>query len=176
MKYIFLITITLYVASHIAFAQKRIDKTSNGKITFKIKNAGVEVIGTLDIVDLQISVDQKNLDKSRVLATADPNSVNTGIRIRDNHLRRGDYFDADMFPSIKLESKSIARSGKSLQGVFNLTIKGITKPVVVRFTSKRKNDSVLFEGSFSINRTDFSIGEDSSILDEEVRIFFSVWQ
>jgi polyisoprenoid-binding protein YceI len=176
MKHVVLVTAILYVASQIAFAQKRIEKSTNGKITFKINNAGVEVSGTLDIAALEISIDEKDLEQSLVVATADPNTINTGIKIRDNHLRRTDYFDVADYPTIKLQSKKFARAGKSLEGVFDLTIKNVTKTVIVRFTHKKQNNSDMFDGSFSINRMDFKIGEESPILDNEVRIYFSVVQ
>jgi polyisoprenoid-binding protein YceI len=176
MKHVLLVTAILYVASQLAFAQKRIEKSTNGKITFKINNAGVEVSGTLDIAALEISIDEKHLEQSRVVATADPNTINTGIKIRDNHLRRTDYFDVAGYPTIKLQSKKLTRAGKSWEGMFDLTIKNVTKTVKVRFTHKKKNNSNMFDGSFSIDRMDFKIGEKSSILDNEVRIYFSVVQ
>jgi polyisoprenoid-binding protein YceI len=176
MKPVLLVTAILYVATQLVFAQKRIEKSTNGKITFKINNAGVEVSGTLDIAALKISIDEKDLKKSLVVATADPNTINTGIKIRDNHLRRTDYFDVAAYPTIRLQSKTITRTGRSMEGVFDLTIKNVTKTVTVRFTHKKQNNSDLFEGSFSINRMDFKIGDESPILDNEVRIYFSVVQ
>lgn len=175
-RYILFVTVTLYVASQIAFAQKRPDKTTNGKITFKAKNAGLDVIGTLDIIDLNILIDENNLAQSHVIATADPRSINTGIKIRDNHLRKSDYFDVTTHPVIKLQSIQLTRAGKSLQGVFDLTIKNITKRVTIRFTRKKQDTSVRFEGSFIINRMDYKIGEASSILENNVQIFFDVVQ
>jgi polyisoprenoid-binding protein YceI len=174
MKHVLLVTAILYVASQIAFAQKRIEKSTNGKITFKINNAGVEVSGTLDIAAMEISIDEKDLEQSRVIATADPNTINTGIKIRDNHLRRADYFDVAAYPTIRLQSKTFVRAGRSLEGVFDLTIKNVTKTVTIRFKHKKQNNLDVFDGSFSINRTDFKIGDESPILDNEVRIYFSV--
>jgi polyisoprenoid-binding protein YceI len=173
-KHVLLVIAILYVASQITFAQKRIEKSTNGKITFKVNNAGVEVSGTLDVAALEISFNEKDLEQSSVTATADPNTINTGIKIRDNHLRRTDYFDVAGYPTIKLQSKKFTRAGKSLEGVFDLTIKNVTKQVTIRFTHKKQNNSDMFEGSFSINRMDFKIGEESTILDNEVRIYFSV--
>lgn len=173
LKIIALIVATLYVFSQIAFAQRR-DEHSRGQVTFTIKNAGIEVTGTIDIIDLQIMFDEKNLAKSHVIAIADPNKINTGIKIRDNHLRRSDYFDVIHYPAIKLQSKDFRKVGKNFEGHFDLTIKNVTKPVVVNFSRKENDRSIFFDGSFAINRTDFHIGEDSAILDELVTVYFNI--
>jgi polyisoprenoid-binding protein YceI len=176
MRYILFLTATLYVASQIALAQARYEKEPANKITFKIKNAGMDVTGSIDAVELKITFDENNLGQSSVFAVADPKTINTGIRIRDQHLRRSDYFDVVHYPSIKLKSKSFKKSGKKFEGRFDLTIKDKTREVVIPFVRKRKEIADTFEGSFVINRMDFQLGEDSAILDEKVEISSEISQ
>ena len=174
MKYILLLTTTLYVVSQISFAQRRYDNQPKNKITFKIKNAGIEVEGLIDVTDIQITFDEDNLERSSVIAFASPKTINSGIRIRDQHLCRSDYFDVAHYPSIKLVSKKFRKSGKRFQGYFDLTIKNKTREVVIPFIRKRKDSIDSFEGSFEIDRTDFELGDTSTILDENVEIFFQI--
>ena len=164
----------LYIFSQIAFAQKEREVNPKGEVTFKIKNAGMDVTGTIDITDLQIVFDEKNPGRSQVIATADPNKINTGIKIRDNHLRRADYFDVVHYPTIKIQSRAFKKDGGNFEGHFDLTIKNFTKGVVVHFTRKEKNNTVVYKGSFVMGRSDFHLGEDSAILGELVTVNFSV--
>ncbi len=174
MKYILFLTTTLYIVSQIAFAQKRNERDSGNTITFKIKNAGIEVIGSIDVDAIQIVFDENDLERSTVIASANPKTINTGIRIRDQHLHRSDYFDVEHYPAIKLISKKFSRSGKKFEGHFDLTIKNKTSEVVIPFIRKRKNGIDSFEGSFEIDRIDFQLGDASAILDERVQIFFQI--
>ncbi|RZU50976.1 polyisoprenoid-binding protein YceI [Krasilnikovia cinnamomea] len=74
--------------------------------------------------------------QSSVVATIQTASVRTGQDDRDNHLRTGDFFEAEKYPAMEYRSTGI----KSFEGnefVLDgeLTIKGITRPVelVVEF-------------------------------------------
>ena len=101
-------------------------------------------------------------------------TVETGIVIRDKHLRRSDYFDANKYPEIQLTSKSFSKSGKNeFTGKFDLTIKSIRKEIIIPFTRKKKGDTTYYHGDFEINRLDFNIGEASLTLDETVRVSVS---
>lgn len=173
-KHVILVVATFCVVPRIDFAQPESKQYFPGEVIFKVRNAGIDVTGTIDITELHIMFDEKNPGKSQVLATADPNKINTGITIRDNHLRRADYFDVLHYPTIKLQSTDFKKVGKYFEGRFDLTIKNVTKSVVIPFTRKQKNDSVIFNGSFVIKRSDFHLGEDSAILGELVTVYFSV--
>lgn len=132
---------------------------------------GFEVEGTLQLQNVEIKFDPENLQKSYVYATADPSSIQTGISIRDKHLKRRDYFDASRYPEIKLRSKDFRKKGKNnFVGTFDLTIKSFTKEIVMAFISVHKNKAIQYHGSFEINRLDFNVGEASLTLDEKVKV------
>ena len=63
-------------------------------------------------------------------------------------------------------------SGNNFTGVFNLTVKGITKPIEVPFTYATVATGNLFKGSFKINRKDFKIGGNSMTMSDDVTINF----
>jgi polyisoprenoid-binding protein YceI len=67
--------------------------------------------------------------ESKVVASADTASVNTNDDNRDNHLRTGDFFEADTYPKITFVSTSIEPDGGDYKLNGDLTIKGVTKPV-----------------------------------------------
>ena len=145
------------------------------QVTFRIVNAGVEVTGTLKVDQLEIKFDTEALHQSNVFAIADPATLQTGIGIRDKHLKRRDYFDVEKYPEIRLASKGFRRDGKNkFSGEFELTIKGVTRTIVIPFTLRREKEVTRYQGSFEINRLDFGLGEKSMILDEKVNITIHV--
>jgi len=64
-------------------------------VSFQVINAGLEVDGTLKVKSTNIRFDPDNLRAASIQVSADPSSIETGIGIRDKHLRRSDYFDTN---------------------------------------------------------------------------------
>lgn len=63
------------------------------------------------------------------IATA---SIHTGTKDRDAHLRSADFFDAEAHPTITFVSTGVtARGGERFEIAGDLTMHGITKPVVL---------------------------------------------
>src|ERR1700733_1304897 len=74
--------------------------------------------------------------QSAVSASITTVSVETGQPDRDNHLRSGDFFEAEKYPTIEFRSTGIkSHSGAEFVLDGDLTIKGTTKQVelVVEF-------------------------------------------
>ncbi|WP_164851424.1 YceI family protein, partial [Larkinella soli] len=55
-------------------------------------------------------------------------------------------------------------------GWFQLTIKGITRDVMIPFTRIRLRSAVRYQGRFTLNRLDFGVGESSMLLDRDVTV------
>jgi polyisoprenoid-binding protein YceI len=160
-----LILLLLWSCSHSAL------KAQSCKIMFSIKNAGIEVIGIMNAREVEVRFDKYDLAKSFMIASASPVSINTGIGLRDKHLKKADYFHVEGFPEIKMESVKFTRQGNNeFTGDFNLTIKDITRQVRIPFTITRENGYSIYNGQFQMNRLDFKLGEESLLLDELVTV------
>ncbi|MEB0260445.1 MULTISPECIES: YceI family protein [unclassified Mucilaginibacter] len=153
-----------------ALAQNNITKA---KISFELKNLGIKTGGVIGGVQGNITFDPAKLATSKIEATADVNAINTDNDMRDEHLKRDDYFDVQKYPKMSLSSVSFKKnSGNNFTGVFNLTVKGITKPIEVPFAYATVATGNLFKGSFKINRKDFKIGGNSMTMSDDVTINF----
>lgn len=160
-----LVLLLLWSCSHSAL------KAQSCKIMFNIKNAGFEVIGTIDAREVEVSFDKHDLTHSFMIASASPVSINTGIGLRDKHLKKADYFHVEGFPEIKMESLKFTKRGNNeFTGDFNLTIKNITRQVRIPFTITRENGFVIYHGQFQMNRLDFKLGKESLLLDDVVTV------
>ena len=90
-------------------------------------------------------------------------SINTNNEDRDNHLKSGDFFNADEFPEIKFTSKNISKDGDDYKVTGDITIKDVTKTVTfdVEFGGKGINpwgvEVYGFEAETKINREDFGL-------------------
>lgn len=50
---------------------------------------------------------------------------------RDNHIKTPDILDAEKFPTVNFKSTHVVEEGKGYAVTGNLTLKGVTKPIVV---------------------------------------------
>ncbi|HKO17267.1 MAG TPA: YceI family protein, partial [Acidobacteriaceae bacterium] len=73
-----------------------------------------------------------DITKSSVNVTIDATTIDTGVSARDNDLKSANFFDVAQYPTATFVSTNIARNGKNLTVSGNLTVHGITKPVVLQ--------------------------------------------
>jgi polyisoprenoid-binding protein YceI len=140
-------------------------------INFIIKNAGLEVNGFIEGLEGFILMDSQTGSPIKIEGTIDPNTIQTGITLRDNHLKKADYFYVKEFPKIRMTSTLITKKGKGKYiGNFDLMIKDIKKNIAIPFTLSEKNSVYALKGGFSINRLDFNLGEKSIILSDNVDV------
>ena len=158
----FLLTAWIYSA-----AQNYTPVDSSSSVKFKVKNLGFNVGGSFSGLQGAITFDPNNLSACKFDVTIDANTVNTGIDMRDNHLRNEDYFDVKNHPRIRIVSTRITPSTKAGTLYFfgNLTIKNTTKEISFPFTATAQNGGYTFNGEFKMNRRDFSVGGGSTISD-----------
>jgi polyisoprenoid-binding protein YceI len=107
--------------------------------------------------------DEQNHAASHVEVEIDVASVDTREPQRDGHLRTGDFFDVEKFPLMTFKSTAVAGSGSQFKVTGDLTLRGVTKPVVldVEYGGRSKHpqmgERAGFSAHTSINRKDFGV-------------------
>lgn len=126
------LTAAILVLPSLAYgAEYEIDST-NSVALFSVKHMMVSnVRGTFAKVTGTAHIDEKDLTKSKVDATIDATTVNTNDAKRDEHLRAPDFFDTATYPTITFKSTKVEKARAGLKVTGNLTIRGVTKPVVL---------------------------------------------
>jgi polyisoprenoid-binding protein YceI len=107
---------------------------------------------------------------AKISATIEVASVDTRDVKRDEHLRAPDFFDAAKFPEMTFASTKVEKtSATTAKMTGNLTLRGVTKPVVldVEYTSALKNPwgktVVGASATGKINRKDFGVNWSKSL-------------
>lgn len=173
-----IITFMFSFCSFVAVAQETY-QVQEYQVRFLIKNAGITVEGHLDSLEAEVLFYPRKPSKSRIIASVAPSTIRTGIKIRDKHLTRSDYFDVAHYPAISLRSLGFTQKDQStLLGRFELTIKNVTREITMLIHYLESDKTLRLEGICMINRLDFGLGEKSLILadDVEVRLVASLKQ
>jgi polyisoprenoid-binding protein YceI len=160
-----ILTLLLAASINSAFCQWQFQ---SGEVTFYIKNAGFNVDGKFTQVQATIHFNPDKPKETVIDASVNVVSINTGNGMRDRHLKKDDYFDVTKYPTIILKLKSLVENSPlRFDGLFNLTVKGISKEVhiPVTFDGAKK-----LTGDFIINRRDFNIGGNSLMLSDNVKV------
>lgn len=146
------------------------------EVKFKIKNFGVNISGTLSGIKGDIFFRADSIDAASFDVTVDSKTINTGVDQRDDHLRKAEFFDVAKFPVLRFVSTKITSStNKSYLYIFGkLTIKDVTKEVSFPFKATPKGDDYLFEGEFTINRRDYSVGSGSITMADNLTVNLAV--
>jgi polyisoprenoid-binding protein YceI len=112
-----------------------------------------------------ITYDPANVGTSKVDVTLPLSGLDSHVAKFDEHLRSADFFDAEKFPTITFKSTKVEAAGDKKLRVFgDLTIKGITKPVVLDTTINKigeqpmaKRAAAGFDATTTIKRSDFGV-------------------
>jgi len=133
---------------------------------FKVRHMMMtNVKGQFSKVTGVLTLDEEDVTKSRVEATIEASSINTGQADRDTHLKSADFLDVEKFPTLTFASTEVKRAEDGeLQVEGNLTICGVTREVTFAVEGPAApakdpwgNTRMGFSATTKINRKDFGL-------------------
>ncbi len=126
------IAATLAVSSPAATTTWQIDPAHTAA-GFSVKHMMIATVrGQFKGVTGTVNWDDQDISNSIVDVTIDANTVDTGEPKRDADPKSANFFDVANYPTITFKSTKIERiSAAKMKVAGNLTIHGITKPVVL---------------------------------------------
>jgi len=155
--------IVAFVAASPATAGTWKIDTAHSVLDFKVRHLFSNTGGQFDKWAGTMNFDPADMTKGSVEITIETASINTRNEDRDNHLRSADFFDAENHPTITFVSQKVVKNGEQWELHGDLTMRGMTKPVVIPFEFHGAgkdpwgNERVGFSGELDINRKDFGI-------------------
>ncbi|RWZ50172.1 polyisoprenoid-binding protein [Halobacillus fulvus] len=138
----------------------------HSSLNFQIKHMMVsKAKGEFEDFQVNFNGDLSDLESAQVTLTIPVSTIDTGNVDRDNHLRSGDFFEADQYPNMIFNSKSIKKiSDEEYEFTGDFTIKDVTREetftVEYNGTSKSPMDGSTIAGfdvSGKINREAYGL-------------------
>jgi polyisoprenoid-binding protein YceI len=152
---------------------------AHSDVSFAIRHMGISTVRGHFSVTASIAWNEADIAKSTVNATIDVSSVDTGESGRDTDIVGAAWFDTAHFRNATFVSTSVAKSGGHFTIDGNLTLHGVTKPVVLQaegptgpITGMDHKPHAGFTATTTIKRSDFGIGSNfpATMVGDEVKL------
>jgi len=148
-----------FSAQAVEYTQVQPDKSA---INFTYKQMGVAVDGKFKKFASQLNFDPAKPTAAKATFDVELASVDTGAPEGDQEVAGKPWFNTKAFPTAKFVSGTVKPlGGNKYEVAGQLSIKGKTQDVIVPATFTAQGNTGVFDGSFTIRRADFSIGEGS---------------
>jgi polyisoprenoid-binding protein YceI len=150
----------------------------HSSVSFKARHLDISWIhGRFNQVEGKFTIDRADPSKSKFELKVHADSVDTGNKARDEHLRQPDYFDTKQFPFIEFKSTSTKPVKDGFEVTGDFTMHGVTKKVTLLLQGGKeiefnKKKIVAFATEVKLKRSDFNfdksqiglIGDEAIIL------------
>ena len=125
-----------------------------------------------------ISFDNSNISKSSVDVSLPLDTIDTHVDALTTEFKGADYFDISKFPTATFKSTKVVSKGKNKMDVYgNLTIKDITKPVILHAVLNKqgmhpmvKKEAVGFDATTTFKRSDFKLDKYVPAVSDDVKL------
>ncbi|MEP6896967.1 MAG: YceI family protein [Rhodanobacter sp.] len=122
--------------------------------------------------------DEQHPAQSSVQVSLPLANLDTHVTALDKHLKEADFFDADKFSTITFKSTKVQPlGGHKFKVTGDLSVHGVTRSVVLDATLNKvgphpmmKVQSIGFDATATIKRSDFGVGAYVPKVSDEIRI------
>jgi len=149
-------------------------------ITFGYSQMNVKMDGSFgQLKATELSFDPAQPEAAKVAIEVTLASIDAGYAEANAELEKDEWLALAAHPLATFTSSKVEDlGGGQYQVTGSLAIKGNTKEVTAPFTFKEEGGAGVFDGSFTFQRADFSVGEgqwkDFSIVANDIEIKFHV--
>jgi polyisoprenoid-binding protein YceI len=141
---------------------------AKSKISFYFH--GEKVNGSLSGLKASVNINKEKTESSEISGSVDVNTLETGNKMRDKHLKSKDFFEADKFPLMTFKSKGVKKDGESLVVTGLIKIRDIEREE--KFILSFGKGVLIFKGS--INSADYGIMKKKKREDSQVDITIEI--
>ncbi|WP_338507673.1 YceI family protein [Erwinia aphidicola] len=128
-----------------------------------------------------ITYDAANVAASKVQVSLPIDTIDTHVAALTSEFKAADYFNVAKYPTATFSSsKVVSKGGNKLDVYGDLTIKGITKPVILQAVLNKqgehpmvKKQAIGFDAETTIKRSDFKLDKYVPAVSDEVKIHVS---
>ncbi len=110
----------------------------------------------------EIQFDPQDLSSFSVDIVIEAKSINTRNEKRDGHLMSAEFFDVETYPTLEFKGKQLVKNGDGYDLTGDLTIKAVTKEVMIPITiagpiQRKDGEAIGLSGEIIINRQDYGV-------------------
>ena len=122
-----------------------------------------------------VVVDPAVPTSAKITLTIEAASLDTGIDMRDRHLRSVDFFDVERYPTIAFQSVRVESGGRRATVMGRLTLRGVTRELAVPVDVQISSAALVASGEFIVNRGEYAMNYNSFLnpIGNEVRVAFT---
>lgn len=136
---------------------------------------GAPFTGRFKTFSAEVVFDREAPQVGRIEAEVDVRSADSRNRDRDEYLQARDFFYSRKHPKATFETVAIEAAAEGYLARANLTLRGETREVIMRFTLDQQDaQQAKLSGSVLLNRLDFGVGQgewrDTSEIGNEVKV------
>ena len=153
--------------------------TTHSRVTFYVNHFGFSnSVGEFKLGDGTFSFDNDDWSKSRVEARIPVQSLELGDLKWNTHVLSPDFLESAKYPEITFVSRKVEKLDATHGKLYgDLTIKGVTKPVVLDLTVNkvgehpiRKTQAAGFTATTTVKRTEFGVSLYAPAVSDDVVI------
>lgn len=135
-------------------------QAEQSRVAFQYEQMGVRLDGHFRTFSSDIHFDPARPEAAKAVLEVDLASVDTGSPDADTEVVTPGWFNVAAYPKARFEASSIkALDGERYEIAGKLSIKGAERAVSFPATFHAKGEQATFQGSLTIKRGDYSIGE-----------------
>jgi polyisoprenoid-binding protein YceI len=145
------------------------------EVIFHATSRMMNAEGRFQQVAGEILVDPKDITTAKITLSIEAGSIDTGIGMRDSHLRSEDFFDIKRFPYVTFESVRVEGTGKNASVFGRLTVHGVTREITVPVQVDVTDIALVARGEFVIDRREYGLTYRSFMnpIGNDVRVSFT---
>lgn len=147
------------VALALLLSRAAVPADAGGSLTFEATQAGAKFTGRFAKFAVDIDFDPADPAACHFEVRIDTASADTRESQRDELLKGMDFFWVERHPVATYRGSGCRPEGKGLALDGELTLRGVTRPVTLRFTHEPGRGGASMEGSAKLNRLDFGVGQ-----------------
>lgn len=134
-RHLSLLVGTLALISPLGFTQTSnwVPDKAHSEVAFSVLHLGLSnVRGRFGNIGGSIVWNETDISKSTVNVNIDVSTVDTGVAPRDADLKSPNFFDVAQYPTATFVSTNVVKNANGLTVSGDLTLHGVTKPVVLK--------------------------------------------
>ena len=167
--------------SRVAAATYKVD-ANHTQAVWSVDHMGFSILyGMFGSMSGTLTLDPAKPEAAKVSIEIPMSGLTTTSAGFTKHLSGADFFDVEKFPTAKFESTSVVVSGQTAKITGDLTLNGVTKPVVLDAVLNQVGDHPMagkpwagFSATTTLIRSDFGLGKFAPYVSDEVQLQISI--